>query len=83
MTCRSGEGLTQEMLAERIGKSREYVIRLEGGKHPQPQLGLLLLIARALELTETETNGLLLDCGHDQLPTLVPVTRPSASRFLR
>lgn len=80
---RQGEGLSQEKLAERIGKTREYVSRLEAGVHPQPSLGLLLLIARALELSEAETNSLLLACGHDELPSLIPVDRPTASAFLR
>lgn len=80
---KSGKSMSQEVLAERIGHSRDYVVRLESGKHRRPDLGLVLLIARALELAEAETNELLRDCGHDSLPPLVPVDRRPPSAYLR
>jgi transcriptional regulator with XRE-family HTH domain len=51
--------MSQEMLAERIGHTRDYVARLEPGKHRRPELGLVLLIVRALELPAVETDELL------------------------
>ncbi|MDE3075944.1 MAG: helix-turn-helix domain-containing protein [Chloroflexota bacterium] len=70
-----GRGMTQEVLAERIGVSRDYLARIECGKHPEPSLGLVLLIARGLELKDAAANQLLLECGHDKLPELRPVPR--------
>lgn len=80
---RNGRGMTQEILAERVGVSREYIGRVEAGKHRRPELGFVLLLARALELKDDDTSELLLDCGHDRLPDLVSVDRPTVSAFLR
>ncbi|MDE3075943.1 MAG: helix-turn-helix domain-containing protein [Chloroflexota bacterium] len=70
---RSGKRMTQEKFAERIGRSADYVRRLETGKHSKPSEGLVLRMARALELDGNGTNDLLLDCGHEKLPELMPI----------
>ena len=47
---RRAAGLTQEALAKRIGISREYVARIEGGHH-EPSLTTLVKVAKALGVT--------------------------------
>lgn len=42
--------LTQEALAKKIGISREYVARIEGGHH-EPSLTMLVKVAKALGVT--------------------------------
>jgi len=45
--CRTDQGLSQQALAEKIGVSREYIARLETGKH-DPPLSTLEKLAKAL-----------------------------------
>jgi putative transcriptional regulator len=47
---RAKHGLTQEALAKRARLSREYIARLELGKH-DPSLSALAKLAKALKVT--------------------------------
>jgi len=48
---REARGVTQAVLAERAGLTREYVNKLEAGKY-DPTLGTLGRLAKALGVTE-------------------------------
>jgi transcriptional regulator with XRE-family HTH domain len=50
---RDAKGLSQEMLAKKVGVSREYVNRLEAGRH-DPTVGMLQRLAKALGVPVTE-----------------------------
>ncbi|HLH26669.1 MAG TPA: helix-turn-helix transcriptional regulator [Chloroflexota bacterium] len=45
--ARLAAGLTQQQLADRLGKKQSAIARLESGKHP-PRLDTLVAIARAV-----------------------------------
>ena len=49
-TARKAAELTQEQLAAKVGISREYLARLEGGAH-EPTLTTIVKVARALGVT--------------------------------
>jgi putative transcriptional regulator len=46
---REGKGLSQAALAEQVGVSREYIARLETGKH-DPPLSRVEKLAKALRV---------------------------------
>jgi transcriptional regulator with XRE-family HTH domain len=45
--ARDGRGLTQEVLADKVGISRGYLARIETGRH-EPSLTMLAKLAKAL-----------------------------------
>jgi putative transcriptional regulator len=47
---RNAAKLTQAQLAKKVGITREYMVRLEGGHH-EPTLTMLVKVARALGVT--------------------------------
>jgi putative transcriptional regulator len=47
---REAKGWTQATLAQRVGITREHLLRLEGGGY-EPALGLALKLARQLGVT--------------------------------
>ena len=49
---RAERGLSQEALAKKVGVSREYIARLETGKH-DPPLSTLTKLAKALKVKVT------------------------------
>lgn len=57
--ARLAAGLTQQQLADRLGKKQSAIARLETGRHP-PRLDTLVEIARATEVSFTiEPDGRL------------------------
>ena len=50
---RKKQGLTQEALARRTGVTREYITRLELGRH-DPMFSTLVKLAKALKVTVAE-----------------------------
>ena len=57
-------GLSQNALARRAGIDPSYVNRLERGERDAPARARVLDIARALELTSSQTNELLLSADY-------------------
>ncbi|GAB3156249.1 hypothetical protein GCM10027290_53840 [Micromonospora sonneratiae] len=54
---RDAAGMTQQELADRIGKSREYVSMIENGKRPITKRSLLFAFASALRVSPTDLTG--------------------------
>ena len=52
-TLRADRGMTQEALAHKSGVSRQYIARLEIGRH-DPSLSTLAKLAKALRVTVGE-----------------------------
>ncbi|NUP27792.1 MAG: helix-turn-helix domain-containing protein [Nocardia sp.] len=57
-------GLRREEVAQLAGVSADYVMRLEQARSSQPSVQLVVALARALRLTEDETQHLHLLAGH-------------------
>ena len=53
---RAERSLSQKALAKKVGVSREYIARLETGKH-DPSLSTLNQLARALKIRVAELVG--------------------------
>lgn len=53
---REARGLTQAALAKKAGITREYVVRLEGGRY-DPTLSVSARLAKALGVPVTELLG--------------------------
>jgi transcriptional regulator with XRE-family HTH domain len=52
-TLRQAQELSQDALARKVGVSREYIARLETGKH-DPPLSTIEKLAKALKVKVTE-----------------------------
>ena len=52
-TLRKDKGMSQQTLADKVGMTREYVARLEGGLH-DPPLSTVVKLAKALQVTLPE-----------------------------
>ena len=65
---RRGMSLTE--LARRTGLDKAYLHRLETGDRDNPSWRTVMLVARALELTEKRTNDLLASAYYAPLPEL-------------
>ena len=61
---RERAGLSQNGLAERIGKDPGTVNRLESGKRAPVNKGTVLALSRGLDLSDDETSELLAAAGH-------------------
>ena len=61
-------GLRREEIAVRAHISTEYYVRLEQGRAPRPSAGVLVGIAGALRLTDTESDHLHLLAGTTPAP---------------
>jgi transcriptional regulator with XRE-family HTH domain len=60
IAARVGAGLTQQQLAERVGKPQSTIARWESGRH-QPRLDIIEAVARALgcQFAITPDDGLI------------------------
>lgn len=57
-------GLRREEVAQLVGMSTDYYVRLEQRRGPQPSAQVLAALARALRLTEDERDHLFVLAGH-------------------
>jgi transcriptional regulator with XRE-family HTH domain len=48
---REAKGLTQATLAQRVGLTREHLLRIEGGTTNLPTLAAAIRLAKALDVT--------------------------------
>ncbi|KWX24465.1 XRE family transcriptional regulator [Mycolicibacterium wolinskyi] len=62
---RRTHGLRREEVAHLAGMSTDYYTRLEQQRAPQPSLQIAAALARALRLTQDETDHLFLLVGHN------------------
>ncbi len=68
---RYGErGMSLTELARRTGMDRAYLMRLETGERENPSWRAVVLIARALELSDGRTNDLLEAAYYAPLPPI-------------
>ncbi len=63
-------GMSLTELARRTGMDRAYLMRLETGERENPSWRAVVLIARALELTDGRTNELLEAAYYAPLPAI-------------
>jgi transcriptional regulator with XRE-family HTH domain len=79
------KGLSQNALAQKAGIDPSYVNRLETGAREAPTREKVLDIARALELTSTGTNELLLSADYrpETKSNLVPTNAMLSDPALR
>ena len=63
-------GMSLTELAKRTGLDKAYLHRLEAGERDNPSWRTVMLIARALELSERRTNELLESAYHAPLPPI-------------
>ncbi|MDD2710166.1 MAG: helix-turn-helix transcriptional regulator [Verrucomicrobiae bacterium] len=76
--CRKERGLSQEMLAERCGLSRNFIVLLERGRQ-QPSLPTLLQLRKALGISLDELAGPSTeDSGKTSEDPATYKTRPSS-----
>ena len=69
---RYGErGMSLTELARRTGLDKAYLHRLESGERENPSWRAVILIARALELSERLTNEMLERAYYAPLPSIV------------
>jgi tetratricopeptide (TPR) repeat protein/DNA-binding XRE family transcriptional regulator len=67
---RTRAGISQQRLADQLGVSRRSVAAWEAGEYLPKAKGVVLQIARLLNLTEEETTTLLRTSGMDPLPAI-------------
>ena len=81
---RRASGLRREEVAQRVGMSVDYYVRLEQDRGPQPSVQMIAAIARALQLGEDERDHLFRLAGHAPPERLTPVrsVSPTVLRVL-
>lgn len=70
---RRATGLRREEVAQRVGMSVDYYVRLEQRRGPQPSVQMVAAIARALQLGDDERDHLYRLAGHAPPERLTPV----------
>ena len=81
---RRATGLRREEVAQRVGMSVDYYVRLEQDRGPQPSVQMVSAIARALQLGDDERDHLFRLAGHAPPERLTPVrsVSPTVLRVL-
>ena len=81
---RRATGLRREEVAQRVGMSVDYYVRLEQDRGPQPSVQMVSAIARALQLGDAERDHLFRLAGHAPPERLTPVrsVSPTVLRVL-